>query len=89
MTVTVLVAVLFAGVGSLVVELTEALPEITVLPGVAAGTFTTSVNVPVPPLANAAPSVQVIVPVVPAGGFTQAHPAATVIELKVVLVGVT
>lgn len=84
-----LVAVLFAGVGSLVVELTEAVPEITVLPAVAAGTLTTSVNVPVPPLTKAAPSVQVMVPVAPAAGFTQAQPAATVIELKVVLVGVT
>jgi hypothetical protein len=88
-TVTVLVAVLFAAFGSLVVELTEALPEITVLPAVAAFTLTTSVNVPVPPLANAATSVQVTVPAAPAAGFTQVQPAATVIELKVVLVGVT
>ena len=84
-----LVAVLFAAFGSLVVELTEAVPEITVLPGVAAGTLTTSVNVPLPPLAKAEPSVQVMVPVAPAAGFTHVHPAATVIELKVVLVGVT
>jgi hypothetical protein len=88
-TVTLLVAVLFAAVGSKVVELTDALPEITVPLATPAFTVTTSVNDAVPALASAEPSVHVTVPVAPAAGAVHVQPAGRAIEANVVFVGVT
>jgi hypothetical protein len=86
--VTLLVAVLFAGVGSKVVEVTVALPEMTVPPATPAFTVTTSVNDAVPALARAEPSVHVTVPVAPAAGAVHVQPAGRAIDANVVFVGV-
>src|SRR3979411_1121004 len=88
-TVTELVAVLFAALGSLTAEETVAVPEITVPFATAAPTVTTKVHEPEPPLARAEVAVQVTVPVAPTAGFTQFHPAGFVSDAKVVFVGVT
>jgi hypothetical protein len=88
-TVTLLVAVLFAAVGSKVVEAADALPEITVPAATPAFTVTSSVNEAVPALANAEPSVHVMVPVAPAAGAVHVQPAGGVTEANVVFVGVT
>ena len=82
---------LFPGVGSVVVELMVTEPEITVLPAVAAFTFTTRVKVRLArlvPVARLLPSVQVTFPVPLTAGFVQVHPAGGATDWNVVLAGV-
>jgi hypothetical protein len=84
----VVVAVLFAELGSVVAEDTVAVSVITVPPGVPGLTFTTTVNDA--ELSGASVEiVQVWVPVPPTGSDRQLHPAAGVTETKVVLTGIT
>src|ERR1700733_8065001 len=88
-TVTLVVAVLLAGVGSVVVdELTVTELDITVFPGVAAFTATVKTKVLVPPLAIAALSVQVTLPVPPTAGVVQFQVPKPVRDTNVVFVGV-
>lgn len=88
-TVTLVVAVLLAGVGSVVVdELTVTELDITVLPGVAALTATVKMKVLVPPLARVVLSVQVTLPVPPTAGVVQFQVPTPVRETNVVFVGV-
>jgi hypothetical protein len=91
LTVTELVAVLFPGVGSEVVELMVTDPAITVPPAVPASTLTTSVkvlNAAPAAVVRLTPSVQVTFPVPPTAGLVHVHPVAGVTETKVVFVGV-
>ncbi len=90
-TVTETLAVLFAGVGSAVVELMLTVLVMMVPSAVAASTWTTTVKVAVLPLPMFAERVQVLVPVPPTGGFTQFQvpvPPVIAAETKVVLAGV-
>ena len=86
-TVTELVAVLLPELLSYVVEETLAEPEITVPPVAVPDTVTTNVNVALPALAKAEPSVQVTVPVAPTDGLVQVQPEPAVRDEKVVFVG--
>jgi len=88
-TVTLVVAVLLPGVGSVVdEELTVTELDMTVLPGVAAFTATVRTKVLVPPLPIAALSVQVTLPVPPTVGVVQFQVPKPVRETNVVFVGV-
>ena len=87
-TVTLLVAVLLPGVGSVVVdELTTTEPDITVLAAVPAPTATVRIKVLLPPLAMVVLSVQVTLPVPPTAGVVQIQVPTPVRETNVVKVG--
>src|SRR5713226_10285412 len=85
-TLVVTVALLLPGVGSGVLEVAEAVLEMTVPLGVPAVMFTTMLKVPVAPEASAA-LVKVIAPVPPTAGVVVVQPPGAVAETKVVLVG--
>src|SRR6266508_4341572 len=87
-TTVVVLAVLFAELGSAVAENTVAVFVITVPLAVPGLTFTTSVN-DAEVEAASAPIVQVWVPVPPTTNDEQLHPAAGVNERKVVFAGIT
>src|SRR6266511_3107005 len=87
-TTVVVLAVLFAELGSAVAENTVAVFVITVPLAVPELTFTTSVNDAALNGASIA-IVQVWVPVPPTASGGQLHPAAGVTETKVVLAGIT
>ena len=84
-TVVVAVALLFAGVGSVVDALTVAVLEMTVPFAVAAFTATTSVNVELPGLKLAI--VQEIAPVAPTAGVVQLQPPGDDNATNVVFAG--
>src|SRR5438128_126398 len=86
LTVVMAVALLFAGTGSTVVDVTLAVLEM--VPVAAALTFTTSVNVADAPAANVA-MFAVAVPVPPTAGVVSvnAGPEVCIMETKVVLAG--
>ena len=87
-TVTLVAAVLFAGVESVVVdELTVIELDMTVLAAVPALTATVSTKVLLPPLAIVVLSVHVIVPVPPTAGVGQIHAPTPVSDTKVVFAG--
>ena len=87
-TTSAAVAVLFAELGSAVVELTVAVSLMGVPCTVPATTFTTKVNAPAPGATLG--FVQLMFPVPPtAGRVPQVHPAGGVIDTKVVFGGVT
>src|SRR5215471_1872406 len=88
MTVTVAVAELFAGVGSLVSALEVAVLEMTVPPAVLPDTATTIVKLAVSAFATDA-LVNVSVPVPPtATESVRVHPAGTVVDTNVVFAGI-
>ena len=89
LTVVVAVALLFPGVGSVVVELTVAVLVIVEPLGVAALTLTTSEKVAVAPAARVA-MFAVIVPVPPTAGevIEEPGPEVCITETKVVFAGV-
>ena len=85
-TVVVAVALLLAGVGSVVEELTVAVLEMTVPLAVVESTFTTMVKLALSPLPIVA-FVHVTVPLAPTAGVVQVQPAAALSETKVVCSG--
>ena len=84
-TVVVAVAELFAGLGSVVVEETDAVLVMTVPPAVAPSTATTSVNDALPAIMLA--FVQEIEPVAPTAGVVQLHPPGDDSTTNVVFAG--
>jgi hypothetical protein len=86
-TIVVVVAVLFAELGSLAEDATDAVPVITVPFAVPLFTLTTRVNVPeVKPGMLA--FVQTTLPVPPSPGLRQLQPAGAAIDTSVVFVGI-
>jgi len=85
-TTSVAVALLFARLGSVIAEVTEAVSLICVPAAVNAFTFNTTVNVEEPGAKLA--SVQLMVPVAPIAGVVHVQPVGVVIDWKVVFVGV-
>jgi hypothetical protein len=86
--VVVVVAELSDGSVSAVSDVTVAVFETTVPAAVPALTFTTNVNVPLPPAASDA-DVLLTVPVPPTAGVVELHPAGAVSETNVAAAGVT
>src|SRR5512132_3085095 len=81
-TVVVAVAVLFAALGSVVAAVTIAVFVMIVAFGVAASTFSTSVNESLAPAATVG-FVQVMAPVPPTAGVVQAYPAGEASDTNV------
>ena len=86
-TVTLAVALLFEGLGSVTDEEPISVSVITVPVAVPAFTFATRVNEAAEPAARLA-MLQLIVPVAPTAGVEQLHAAGLASETKVVLVGI-
>src|SRR5713101_1263172 len=80
-------ALLFPGLGSAVVAPTVAVSLMRVPTGVLVLTLTVNTKVPLTPLFKVA-MVQVMAPVPPTAGVTQAHPIGVGSDTKVVLAGV-